>query len=323
MPKIQSLTREQRLVAAIKEWTGERLIGDDCAVLPGGMLVTSDTLVEGTHFLPSIRWDDLGWKAIAVNLSDIAAMAGRPRFVTASLTLPPSVREDQVEELYKGMVACARTFRTRIVGGDLTQGPLVVISITALGDVHENGCILRSSARPGDIVAVTGDFGASGAALQVLTSDASLLQKLPHLQAAHFRPQPRLCEAWALVRESGERAALMDASDGLADAVFQIARDSAVGMDIDLPKVPIHAETRRAAELLKLNVDELALYGAEDYELVAAIEPGAWKRLMASPYNPFVAIGEVTSAPGITLSSQGKTQELDISKMYQHFQSEA
>lgn len=320
MPQFESLTRELRLVEAIKEWTGERLIGDDCAVLPGGMLVTTDTLVEGTHFLSSIKWEDLGWKTIAVNLSDIAAMAGRPRFVTVSLTLPASVRQDQVEELYRGMIDCARTFRTRIVGGDLTQGPCTMLSVTALGDVHEMGCVLRSGAQPGDIVAVTGDFGAAGAGLKALS--AGTLSTFPHLEAAHFRPRPRLCESWALVRSTGSRAALMDASDGLADALFQIGRESGVGMDIDMSKVPVHGETRKAADLFSLDALDLALYGGEDYELVAAIGADAWKSLVASPYNPFVAIGEVSgNTSEIRLTGHGNTRALDTAKMYQHFPS--
>lgn len=324
MPEIQpeiqqALSREQALVELIKQWTGERLIGDDCAVLPGGTLITTDTLVEGTHFLPSIKFEDLGWKSVAVNLSDIAAMAGRPRYVTASLTLPSDVRLEQVEELYRGIIECARTYRTRIVGGDLTQGALISVSITALGDVHENGCILRSTARPGDVVAVTGDFGAAGAGLAALK--AGILSEFPHLSRAHFRPQPRLCESWALVRAAGERAALMDASDGLADALFQIGRASCAGMDIDLSAIPAHAETQKAAERLATPIEELILYGGEDYELVAAIEPQAWKTLSQSPYNPFVAIGAVSSSPGIRLQGHGKLSTLDASKMYQHFRS--
>lgn len=319
-PEIQqALTREQALVESIKQWTGERLIGDDCAVLPGGALITTDTLVEGTHFLPSIKFEDLGWKSVAVNLSDIAAMAGRPRYITAGLTLPPDIRQERVEELYRGMLACARAYRTRIVGGDLTRGALISISITALADVHEKGCILRSTARPGDIVAVTGDFGAAGAGLSAL-KDGSL-SEFPHLSLAHFHPLPRLCESWALVRAAGERAALMDASDGLADALFQIGRASGVGMDIDVSAIPVHSETRRAAERFSTPVEEFILYGGEDYELVAAIDPQAWKTLSQSPYNPFVPIGAVSNISGIRLQADGKLHMLDASKMYTHFPS--
>lgn len=318
---MQALTREQRLVQSIKKWTGERLIGDDCAVLPGGSLVTADTLIQGTHFLPTIKWHDLGWKAVAVNLSDIAAMAGRPRFITVALTLPDCVRDTQVEEFYAGMLECARLHRTRIVGGDLTHGPLVVVGITALGETHERGCIRRSGALPGDVVAVTGTFGAAAAGLLALQNDR--LPDFPELAAAHFRPQPRFQEAWTLVSTAGERAALMDASDGLADALLQICRESGVGMAIDAGDIPISAETRRAAAELGADALDLALYGGEDYELVAAIPADAWKTLMASSYNPFVSIGEVSPSSEVRLSSEsGSTQALDAKKMYQHFQSD-
>src|SRR5579885_3060320 len=136
------LTSEQKLIEAIKSWVGESFIGDDCAVLPGRALVTSDSLVEGTHF--SLSWTslaDLGWKAVAVNLSDIAAMAGRPRHLVVNLTMPPGFALRQCRELFLSMAGCARAYRSDIVGGDLTCGPLLVLSVTVLGEAHERGCL--------------------------------------------------------------------------------------------------------------------------------------------------------------------------------------
>ncbi len=317
----QALTREHRLIEAIKAWTGERLIGDDCAVLPGQTLVTSDSLVQGTHFLlPGIALADLGWKAVAVNLSDIAAMAGRPRYLTCSLTIPEFLSERDVEEMFLSMVDCARTYRTRIIGGDLTAGDILVISITALGETHESGCLLRSTARQGDVIVVSGDFGASAAGLWLMQND---IPGYPYCRQRHFRPTPRLENSWQLVEATGSRAALMDASDGLADALVQIARASAVGMEIDASLVPVEKETLAVAQLSAKDPFELALYGGEDYELVATLSKSAWGKLQASSGTAFRAIGQVTKAsPGkvfVTGRGTDHNNELDLSRSFQHW----
>jgi thiamine-monophosphate kinase len=314
------LTREHRLIAKIKEWTGERLIGDDCAVLPGQMLVTADTLVEHTHFVvPGITFGDLGWKSLAVNLSDIAAMCGRPRFAIVNLTLPATVSELSIEQLFKGMIECARAYRCRIVGGDLTRGDTIVISITLLGEAHEQGVALRTGAKPGDIVVCSGDFGASAAGLWAMK--AARTAEFAHAAQKHFRPLPRLCESWSLIRATGGRMALMDASDGLADALVQIAESSGVGMRVDASRVPAHDDTRTAAKAANVDVMDWILYGGEDYELVGTIAPEHWKQLQQSPHNAFTQIGTVTAGPAEVLLVQpgGTTHPLSLEKTYQHW----
>lgn len=314
------MTREHRLIAKIKEWSGERLIGDDCAVLPGGSLVTADTLVENTHFIiPGISYNDLGWKSVAVNLSDIAAMAGRPRFAIVNLTLPDYVSELDIEKLFGGMIDCARAYRCRIVGGDLTHGDEIVISITVIGDVHENGVLLRNGARDGDLVICTGDFGASAAGLWAMKSGN--LSRFAYCARRHFRPLPRLCESWSLVRTTSARASLMDASDGLADAVVQMSRASGVGMELDERAIPIADETRAAAKAAGSNVIDWALYGGEDYELVGTIAPEHWTTLQSSANNAFRQIGAVTNRhKGVLLRSESGTQQaVVLEKTYQHW----
>jgi thiamine-monophosphate kinase len=313
-------TREHRLIAKIKEWTGERLIGDDCAVLPGQTLVTADTLVEHTHFvIPGISYADLGWKSIAVNLSDIAAMCGRPRFAIVNLTLPPHVRELEIEHLFGGIIECARQYRCRIVGGDLTRGDMIVISITLLGEGHESGVALRTGAKAGDVVVCTGDFGASAAGLWLMQRGQTA--RFPHAAQKHFRPLPRLCESWSLMRATGGRLALMDASDGLADALVQIAHASQVGMRIDAASLPVHAETKTIAAEAKVDVMDWILYGGEDYELVGTIAPDKWKLLQESPHNAFVRIGTVTEKREEVLLERPGADPLPVQleKTYQHW----
>ncbi|SRR5579885_261442 len=310
------LTSEQKLIEAIKSWVGESFIGDDCAVLPGRALVTSDSLVEGTHF--SLSWTslaDLGWKAVAVNLSDIAAMAGRPRHLVVNLTMPPGFALRQCRELFLSMAGCARAYRSDIVGGDLTCGPLLVLSVTVLGEAHERGCLRRSGAQPGDAVIVSGDFGAGAAGLWALTQEIPGFERVV---ARHRRPLPRLCESWALVRQTGDRGALMDASDGLADALVQLSRASAVGMRVDLSRVPIHEQTRQAAERAGVDPLDWALYGGEDYELVATVAAADWETMRQSPENPFVAIGTVTHGREVAVEGAAGRQ-LDLTRSYQHW----
>ncbi len=310
-------TREQELVGAIKSWTASPFIGDDCALVSDGDLLTTDTLVEGTHFLlPLIEMRDLGWKSTAVNLSDVAAMAGRPRHILVSITVPSSLDKAAFRQLYEGMIECSKAYDAQIVGGDLTRGAALTLGITVQGKVHENGCLFRSGAKPGDLVVVTGDFGASRAGLWLLLNQHDKASSYPHSLAAHIHPLPRLCESWSMVRRTGSRGALMDASDGLADALVQICRASGVGMDIDLEKLPIDVETVSVAQLAGTDPVDWALYGGEDYELVGCIPEDRFKGW--SEDNPFKVIGVVTAADEINLKSGEVTaMQLDLSKCFE------
>ncbi|HEY9679582.1 MAG TPA: thiamine-phosphate kinase [Drouetiella sp.] len=320
-------TREQELVGSIRSWTQSPFIGDDCAVVEDGMLLTVDTLVEGTHFLlPAIRWRDLGWKSIAVNLSDIAAMAGRPRSLLVSITVPPHVDKVAFKELYEGMIECAKAYNTQIVGGDLTKGNALVISITAIGKEHEAGCLLRSGAQPGDVVVVTGSFGASRAGLWLMlnpdAAESDSYARFPKAMAAHVHPLPRLCESWSMIRKTANRGALMDTSDGLADALTQICRASDIGMEIDLENVPIDEETRAIAQIAGADPLDWALYGGEDYELVGCMPESAFHNWLDD--NPFKAIGVVTNTNEIILKSASSgansQQQLDLSKCFEQIE---
>lgn len=312
-------TFEQRLIQSIKEWVGGDYIGDDCAILPGLSLVTADTLVEGTHFLlEKTSLLDLGWKALAVNLSDIAAMAGRPRWAVVSLTIPSSLSTRKIKDLYCALVECAQTFHTEIVGGDLTAGPVLSLAITVIGESHELGCLRRSGAKPGDVVAVTGDFGASAAGLWVVQEG---LSGFSYVKTKHWRPKPRLSDAWALIASTGERGALMDASDGLADALVQISQASGVGMEIELNLIPFHRQTEEVALRAQVSLDDWLLYGGEDYELVACLSKEAFQSLSSSSNCSFKAIGRVTDSKCVAVTKAGHPHlPLDLRKAFQHWE---
>lgn len=330
------MSQEQQLIESIKAMVGTRFLGDDCALIAGGNLLSTDTLVEGTHFIiEKCKFNDIGWKAMAVNLSDIAAMAGRPRYALVAITMPPRMKQSDFTELYEGIVDCASRYRTTIVGGDITRGPVLVITITILGEVSDNGCLMRGGAQVGDVVVVTGHFGASRAGLALLTDSEAKSHETVNFKNnkfsvclnQYFRPIPKLIESWAFVKHTGNRAALMDASDGLADALAQIASASRtaashIGMHIYLDSVPIHDETKEAAKLFKQDCHTWALYGGEDFELVGCLPEPVWRSWQKAEPNSacsFKAIGKVTDSGKVELFVDDKpAPKLDLAKCFQH-----
>jgi thiamine-monophosphate kinase len=309
-----------RLAALVSAPSSPRLavdIGDDAAAWasePNAMTVaTTDALVEGVHFdLMTTSWTDLGWKALAENVSDIAAMGCQPRYAFVALGLSASAPLDGVEDLYRGMAACGQAFGCRVAGGDVVRAPCLFISVTLIGESlpsvsgrPEDGLLRRSQARPGDVIAVTGPLGGSAAGLRLLQagwSDASTRGTDDVLAeraavAAHRRPTPRVTVGRILV-EAGVRCAI-DVSDGLVADVGHICEQSHVDAALDADRIPIHpgAARRFGTEAL-----ELALSGGEDYELVGvgaetAIS-AASARLGQQGEAPLIVIGEIRSQAG-------------------------
>jgi thiamine-monophosphate kinase len=226
-------------------------------------------------------------------------MAGRPRYLTVALTLPATCPdlEQSLEQFYLGFTQCARAFGADIVGGDLTVGPHFVVNVTAIGESHESGLLLRSGAQPGDVVVVTGTFGSSAAGLELLLQGDSVSSRegREELLRAHLEPQPRLAEALALVCLVGSRGALMDASDGLGDALWQIAEQSQVDIEVDLEAIPRSTPMSSFAHARGVNPYQWALYGGEDYELVGTMSEGDWLKAqsLAGESFPFKKIGVV------------------------------
>jgi len=270
-------------------------IGDDAAAWHGDtsiQLATVDSLIQDIHFTFGITpWRELGWRALAANLSDIAAMGGRPRYALVSLALPGESEVEDVTALYRGMIELAGRFGVALVGGDTSRAPLLVINITVLGNKGENETILtRSAARPGDRVAVTGYLGASAAGLEMLTGGLKFNpEAAASLREAFLTPYPRVAEGQVLA-EQGVMAAI-DISDGLVSDMGHICRASRIGARIEADRVPVHPAVVANFGGRAL---ELALSGGEDYELLFTAGAGVIERVEGLLSGPVTVIGEIT-----------------------------
>ncbi|RJX29453.1 MAG: thiamine-phosphate kinase [Dethiobacter sp.] len=254
-----------------------RGIGDDAAVLqnnPGTRLLAScDMLVEGIHFdLSYFTPRQLGWKALVANLSDIAAMGGRPRWALVSLGLKPEMKVSFVEEIYAGIAELAGKFGVTIVGGDTCSSPeRLVIDICILGEAYRAEVAYRSGAHEGDLILVTGKLGAAAAGLAYLREGGkAAIDGAEELRQAHLKPVPRVKEA-AILIHSGMVGAMNDISDGLASELHEIVQASGCGARIWTERLPISQATALMAAHTGVNPLDWALYGGEDYELLLTI----------------------------------------------------
>ena len=240
-------------------------IGDDAAAWrPGGGMevCTTDTAVDGVHFTrETMSWRDVGWKVMAANLSDVAAMGAAPSCAVVTLGLPGDLDIAAVDDLYAGMIDVCRRFRALIVGGDVVSSPTAFISVTLTGACAAEP-LTRSAARPGDVIAVTGALGASAGGLRLLQAGAGASAELVR---AHRLPMPRIAEGRELLR-AGVRCA-MDISDGLLLDLAKLCTASGTGARVDAGRVPVAPGLEEAFGAEALN---LALGGGEDYELIFA-----------------------------------------------------
>lgn len=280
--------------------TGWEGIGDDCAVIPRGegssLLVTTDLLVERVHFLRDrISAYELGAKSLAVNLSDVAAMGGRPAATFLSIGLPPETGVEWCDAFFEGY----RSFGVPLLGGDTTSSPEgIVVNITVLG-VAKNECVKRrSAARPGDRIAVTGTLGDSAAGLRAILDHLPATPDTDELVKRHHQPRPHLKEGEWLGRQGGVHA-MMDVSDGVASDLLHILRASTVGAAIDLHRLPLSPLLSRAAARYGWDARELALTGGEDYVLLLTVAPEEAEELQhrfeAEFGRPLHWIGECTA----------------------------
>jgi thiamine-monophosphate kinase len=275
---------------------GQEWIGDDAAVLEDGLLFATDALVEAVHF--DLRWctaADVGWKALVVNLSDLAAMGGTPRAAVVALVVPPA-RGGLAEGVIEGVAGAAATFGCPLVGGDTTGGPVLMVSVAVLGTCAPTGAVLRRGAQVGDAVFVTGALGAAAAALAALRNRQT---PPPDALARLVRPTPRLREGAAAAAAGA--TAMIDLSDGLATDLGHLCEASAVGVHINTSDVPL-AEGAAFADAFQGDDYELC-FTASDPTTVAA-------RFAASGCEPPTRIGTITAGERILVDTDGRQRPL-------------
>ncbi len=279
---IDRLTKELKVINA----STCKSVGDDAAVLSypdSKVLVTTDLLLEGVHFdLTYVPLKHLGYKAVAVNLSDIYAMNGTPRQITVSLGISKRFTVEHIETLYEGMRLACEVYGVDIVGGDTTasrQG--LVISITCIGDAPEDEIVYRDGAKDTDLICVSGDLGAAYMGLQVLEREkvASAGQKdfepdfkgKEYLVERQLKPEPRRDIIEALKKKGVKPTSMMDISDGLSSELLHICKASNTGCRIYEDRIPIDYQTAVMAEEINMNLVTAALNGGEDYELLFTV----------------------------------------------------
>ena len=304
-----------------------RAIGDDAAAWhsPQGISVfTADTMVEGVHFERRYTgWRDLGWKALATNVSDVAAMGCAPTYATVTIGLRGDIPVDGLTEMYTGMMELTEACGGAVVGGDIVKSPVFFISVALQGvghaDTHD-ALLLRDNARPGDLIAVTGTLGASAAGLKLLTegADAAGLASYAFLMNAHNRPMPRVPEGEVLAR-AGVRCA-MDISDGLVDDLGKLCRASEVGARINATDIP--ADDRLKATYPSSWL-KLALGGGEDYELLFTAPPEVMQSATVTLESPVTVIGEVVEVgQGVNVLDEDGIPMMIGSGGWDHFRTE-
>ncbi|HEK0446961.1 TPA: thiamine-phosphate kinase [Proteus mirabilis] len=296
-------------------------IGDDCAILTvpekQQVAISTDTLVSGIHFLPTISPEDLAYKALAVNISDLAAVGADPAWASLALTLP-KVDNDWLEAFSRSLFALAEYYSIQLIGGDTTKGPLS-LTITIQGLVPQGMALLRSGAKIGDWIYVTGFLGDSAAGLAVLQNrlQPSQTESRDYFITRHLRPQPRLLQGQAL---RSLASAAIDISDGLISDLNHILTASGCGARINLDALPY--STAMKSQVSKEQAEIWALSGGEDYELcftVPEINRGALDIALAHTGADFHCIGQIMPiAEGIRYLREGKEVHPNL-KGFDHF----
>lgn len=318
----------ERIRSGLKNFQKEAIIGigDDTAAIEISseelLLFTTDTLVEDVHF----KWDyaspfQVGQKALAVNVSDIAAVGGTPTYCLISLGLPQETKASLIDDLYKGLKEAASLYKVGIIGGDLVRSPVFAITISLLGRVKKKGIVLRSGAKKADLICVTGKLGAAAAGLTCLKkADLKLNQSAREsLIRKHLMPSPRLAEAQEIARKN-LATAMIDISDGLVSDLSRLTEESGVGAILWEDKVPVASSTRHLARELGISPLEWALYGGEDYELLFTVPQDKRERIEENRDFSFTLIGEIVDKEeGICLIDKTGSRTKIKNRGYNHF----
>jgi thiamine-monophosphate kinase len=284
-------------------------IGDDCAVIRVGdriQLVSTDASIEGVHFRRDwSTFEDIGWKAAASAISDIAAMGGQPKFLLTSIAIPESESMDDLESLYRGIAAAAASCGATVIGGDTTRSPAgLMIDVTVIGEALNKRYTLRSGAKAGDMALVIGTPGRARAGLLALQNNVDAAEVI----RAHNRPTPRIKEGQWLAEQEGVNA-MIDISDGVAQDLNHIAAAAGIGVGMTSASVAVDPELLPICIALGESIPDLVFTGGEDYELACAVDSKHSLALIEEfrrTFNlPAYAIGTFTSEfQGVQIDGQ-------------------
>ena len=304
--------------------TNTSYLGDDCAYLDDfGLFVTHDTLVENEHFsLYTTTPFLLGRKAIAVNLSDLAAAMAVPKFVTVSISLPPDKDSEFVRELYRGINEICSEFNVKVIGGDITGSDRTVISVCAIGKKNSLFMSSRKNAKQGDIVVATGYFGSGACAYYAQKNFLMLDEKI---LLAQTDPIPRVNEGIYLSQTIDKDIAMIDSSDGLADSLYRLAVESRHSVLLDYDSVCVEKEVIKFALDNEADLKDFVLWGGEDYELVGCVDKETFKLLDKSVFKPIGKVMNKDPKPCVYVKSKDFELKINDSlysdKAYNHFRS--
>jgi thiamine-monophosphate kinase len=297
--------------------------GDDVSAYEIGnsnlAVLKTDMLVDKTDVPPKMNLWQASRKAIIMNISDFAAKGVKPLAILVSLGLPRTLKEKDIEQIGRGLNAGAREYGAYIIGGDTNEASDLVISLSLFGMAKKDELTLRSGAKPGNLVAVTGSFGKTAAGLKILLDSleaASKIRKI--LVESVLMPHARLKEGLTLSKTKAVTAAI-DSSDGLAWSLHEIANASKVGFLIN--KLPIAKEAEEFAEINRLDPLELTLYGGEEYELVLTIKPNLWRKAekaVEKVGGKLLSIGKVTAERQVLIEIDGKRRVVEP-RGWEHF----
>jgi thiamine-monophosphate kinase len=298
-----------------------RGLGDDAAVVRVGEgrvhVITTDALIEGVHFdrtMTTLTY--LGIKAVAVNVSDVAAMNATPRYLTLALGVPETMSVEMIEELYEGVRQACALYGCALIGGDTTGASALTISVTAIGEAEESAVVYRSGARVGELVCVSGEVGGAYAGLRVLLGHRRAQQEeegyqadlshVAHVIKRQLVPTARLDIVEAFAAVGIRPSACIDVSDGVASEIHHVCEASGVGAMLEVEALPMHAETRYVAGEVREEPDAFALFGGEDYELLFTCTQDDFDKL---PPDTATVIGTITDREeGVRIrSASGET----------------
>lgn len=303
-------------------------IGDDCAVIPPSPLcaglVTTDALVENIHFLKEyISPRDLGYKLIAVNLSDIAAMGGRPLYCFSTIAIPGRTESEWIEALFHGMQEACAESGVSLLGGDITgSSETIFLNVTMMGEAVQSQVKYRKGAKLDDLICLTGTLGDSAAGLKSLLENVPSEPRIDTLVLAHCHPRAHLREGLWLGSQAAVHA-MMDLSDGLHLDLNRILNLCGLGANINIDRLPFSEPLRQTCQRLSWDLPQLAITGGEDYCLMCMVDPAGYEQMnqefLQIFHRPLYCVGQITdSPPGIRYMEEGIEAALNL-KPYDHF----